>query len=71
MAYNPTVLADWQIAAEAEKGMPSPAEWRRRLGLREDEVLPYGRVAKLDSRRILNRRHARCLLYTSPSPRDS
>ncbi|HQM38232.1 MAG TPA: formate--tetrahydrofolate ligase, partial [Candidatus Bipolaricaulis anaerobius] len=59
MAYDPTVLADWQIAAEAEKGMPSPAEWRRRLGLREDEVLPYGRVAKLDSRRILNRRHAR------------
>lgn len=59
MAYDPTVLADWQIAAAAEKGMPSPAEWQRRLGLREDEVLPYGRVAKLDSRRILNRRRAR------------
>ena len=58
MVYDPTVLADWQIAAEAEKRMPSPAEWQRRLGLREDEVLPYGRVAKLDSRRILDRRRA-------------
>ncbi|GAB4306727.1 MAG: formate--tetrahydrofolate ligase [Candidatus Bipolaricaulota bacterium] len=55
MPYDPMKHADWQIAAEAEKGMPSPAEWRARLGLDEEELLPYGRIAKLDARRILRR----------------
>ena len=41
MPHDPTQLKDWQIAAKVEKAMPTPAEWRRRLGLRE-EVLPYG-----------------------------
>ena len=55
MAYDPMKLADWEIAAEAEKGMPSPSQWRKRLGLKAEEVLPYGRIAKLDARRILGR----------------
>ena len=55
MAYDPTKRADWEIAAEAEKGMPSPSEWQKRLGLKADEVLPYGPIAKLDTRRILDR----------------
>ncbi|MCX7750785.1 MAG: formate--tetrahydrofolate ligase [Candidatus Bipolaricaulota bacterium] len=55
MAYDPTKLADWEIAQAAERGMPSPQDWRNRLGLREDEVLPYGRVAKLHAERILAR----------------
>jgi formate--tetrahydrofolate ligase len=53
--YDPVKMKDWQIAAEAEKAMPTPAEWRKRLGLREEEVLPYGRVAKLDFRAIMER----------------
>ncbi|MFH1834261.1 MAG: formate--tetrahydrofolate ligase [bacterium] len=55
MPYDPVKMADWQIAAEAEKAMPSPAEWRDRMGLKEDEVLPYGRIAKLDFRAIVER----------------
>ncbi len=55
MPYDPVKMADWQIAAEAEKRMPTPGEWRARLGLREEEILPYGRIAKLHARRLLER----------------
>jgi len=41
-------MKDWQIAEAAEANMPSPEEWRERLGLEKDEILPYGRIAKLD-----------------------
>jgi formate--tetrahydrofolate ligase len=54
-AYDATVLADWQIAEAAEKHMPSPSDWRSRLGLEKDEVIPMGRVAKLDFLRIIDR----------------
>ncbi len=55
MPYDPTKLEDWQIAAEAEKNMPTPDEWREKLGLEEGEVIPYGRIAKLDFMKIYNR----------------
>jgi len=35
--------------------MPTPEEWRERLGLKKEEILPYGRIAKLDYRRIMER----------------
>jgi len=53
--YDPLKLADWEIAAEAERGMPAPEEWGERLGLRKEEVIPYGRIAKLDYLKILER----------------
>jgi len=55
MPYDPTKMADWQIAAEAEKNMPTPEEWRDRLGLQKDEVIPYGRICKLDFQKIYSR----------------
>lgn len=55
MPYDPTKLADWQIAAGAERAMPTPEEWAERLGLKKEEVIPYGRVAKLDHLRIYER----------------
>jgi formate--tetrahydrofolate ligase len=55
MPYDPTKLSDWQIAQEAEKDMPLPDEWRERLGLEKDEVIPYGRIAKLDFLKIIER----------------
>lgn len=55
MPYDPTKMADWEIARAAEAGMPSPRDWQRHLDLRDDEVLPYGRVAKLHGERILAR----------------
>ncbi len=55
MPYDPTKLADWEIAAEAERGMPTPEEWAERLGLRKDEIIPYGRICKLDYLKIYER----------------
>ena len=55
MAYDATKLADWQISEEAEKNMPSPEQWREKLGLQKDELLPMGRLAKLDFLKIFNR----------------
>ncbi len=55
MPYDPTKLADWEIAAEAEKHMPTPEEWAERLDLRKDEIIPYGRICKLDYLKIYER----------------
>ena len=55
MAYDATMIADWQIAAEAEKKLPTASEWRERLDLKEDEIIPYGRICKLDFMKIIDR----------------
>jgi methylenetetrahydrofolate dehydrogenase (NADP+)/methenyltetrahydrofolate cyclohydrolase/formyltetrahydrofolate synthetase len=55
MAYDVTKLKQWQISELAEANMPSPDEWRERLNLRKDEVIPYGRIAKLDFLKIMER----------------
>ena len=55
MAYNAVEMADWQISEAAEKNMPMPDEWRDKLGLEKDEVLPMGRLAKLDFLKIIDR----------------
>ncbi len=55
MAYDATKMADWQISEEAEKNMPMPEEWRAKLGLEADEMLPMGRLSKLDFLKIIKR----------------
>ena len=55
MAYDATKMADWQIAEEAERNMPTPEEWRDKLGLEKDEIMAYGRISKLDFLKIINR----------------
>ena len=55
MAYDATKMKDWQIAEAAEANMPMPEEWRERLGLEKDEILPYGRISKLDFLKIIDR----------------
>ncbi|MGB2876974.1 MAG: formate--tetrahydrofolate ligase [Dehalococcoidales bacterium] len=55
MAYDATKMKDWQIAEAAEPNMPSPEEWREQLGLEKDEMLPYGRISKLDFLKIIER----------------
>ena len=49
MAYDVSKMADWQIAEAAEEHMPNPEEWRQKLGLKKEEILAYGKVAKLAS----------------------
>ena len=55
MAYDATKMADWQISEAAEVNMPTPEKWREELGLMPDEILPMGRLAKLDFLKIMNR----------------
>ncbi len=55
MAYDATRIPDWQIAQAVEKNMPTPEEWRQKLGLEKDEVIPMGKVCKLDFLKIINR----------------
>ncbi len=55
MAYDVSKMADWQIADAAEEKMPTPDEWRTKLGLKKDEILAYGKVAKLDFLKIMER----------------
>jgi len=55
MPYDPTRMKDFEIAEAAIKNMPAPADWQERLGLEKDEVIPYGRICKLDSMKIIKR----------------
>ena len=55
MAYDAVKMADWQISEAAEKNMPTPDKWREKLELEKDEILPMGRLAKLDFLKIMNR----------------
>jgi methylenetetrahydrofolate dehydrogenase (NADP+)/methenyltetrahydrofolate cyclohydrolase/formyltetrahydrofolate synthetase len=55
MAYDATKMSDWQIAEDSEKNMPTPEEWREKLNLEKDEVMPYGRLCRLDFLKIIER----------------
>jgi methylenetetrahydrofolate dehydrogenase (NADP+)/methenyltetrahydrofolate cyclohydrolase/formyltetrahydrofolate synthetase len=55
VAYDAVKMKDWQISEAAEENMPTPDEWREKLGLQKDEMLPYGRIAKLDFLKIIDR----------------
>jgi formate--tetrahydrofolate ligase len=55
MAYDATQMQDWQISEAAEQRLPTPREWQERLGLQQDEVIPMGRLAKLDFLKIIER----------------
>ena len=52
---DPTIYKDWQIAEEAEKTLPSVEEFRQKMGLLPDEIIPYGKTPKLDFVKIMNR----------------
>jgi methylenetetrahydrofolate dehydrogenase (NADP+)/methenyltetrahydrofolate cyclohydrolase/formyltetrahydrofolate synthetase len=55
MAYDATKMKDWQIAEAAEGNMPTTDEWREKLNLQKDEIIPYGRLCRLDFLRIIER----------------
>jgi len=55
MPFNAVKMKDWQISEIAEKNMPSPDEWREKLDLKKDEILPFGRICKLNFMKILER----------------
>ncbi len=55
MAYDATKLMDWEISEQAEVNMPTPEQWMDKLGLKKDEMLPMGRLAKIDFLKIIER----------------
>jgi len=55
MAYDATKMKDWQIAEAAEEKMPTPDEWRERLNLQKDEIIPFGKLCRLDFMKIIER----------------
>ncbi|MEE8621010.1 MAG: formate--tetrahydrofolate ligase, partial [Syntrophobacteria bacterium] len=55
MAYDAVKMADWQISEAAEENMPTPDEWRDKLGLEADEIIPQGRLCRLDFMKIIDR----------------
>lgn len=55
MAYNAVEMSDWQISEAAEENMPTPEEWREKINLQKDEILPMGRLCKLDFLKIIER----------------
>ncbi|MFO7931412.1 MAG: formate--tetrahydrofolate ligase [Thermodesulfobacteriota bacterium] len=55
MAYDVSKMADWQISEAAEQNMPMPEEWMDKLGLSREEMIPMGRLSKLDFLKIMNR----------------
>ena len=55
MAYDAVKMKDWQISEAAEENMPTPDDWREKMGLQKDEILPFGKIAKLDFLKIIDR----------------
>ncbi len=55
MAYDATKMKDWQISEASEENMPTPDEWRERLNLQKDEIIPFGRLCRLDFLKIIER----------------
>jgi len=55
MAYDAVEMQDWQISEAAEENMPTPDEWAEKLGIQKNEILPMGRLCKLDFLKIMDR----------------
>jgi formate--tetrahydrofolate ligase len=52
---DPRKLADWQIAEIAEEDMPGVDQAQEMLGLKKEEIIPMGRLCRLDFIKIMER----------------
>jgi methylenetetrahydrofolate dehydrogenase (NADP+)/methenyltetrahydrofolate cyclohydrolase/formyltetrahydrofolate synthetase len=59
VAYDAVKMKDWQISEAAEENMPTPDQWREKLNLQKDEIIPYGRLCRLDFMKIIERLKAK------------
>jgi len=55
MAWDPTVLKDWQIAEAAEGNIPTTEKYQEMMGLQKDEIIPYGKTPKIDFLKVIDR----------------
>jgi len=59
VAYDATKLKDWQISEASEENMPTPDDWREKLNLQKDEIIPFGKLCRLDFMKIIERLKSR------------
>jgi formate--tetrahydrofolate ligase len=52
---DPRKLPDWQVAEIAEETMPTVDEWQDKLGLKKDEIIPMGKLCRLDFMKVIDR----------------
>jgi formate--tetrahydrofolate ligase len=52
---DPRKLPDWQVAEIAEEAMPTVEEWQDKLGLKKDEIIPMGKLCRLDFMKVIDR----------------
>jgi formate--tetrahydrofolate ligase len=52
---DPRKLPDWQVAEIAEETMPTIDEWQDKLGLKKDEIIPMGKLCRLDFMKVIDR----------------
>jgi methylenetetrahydrofolate dehydrogenase (NADP+)/methenyltetrahydrofolate cyclohydrolase/formyltetrahydrofolate synthetase len=55
MSYDATKMADWQISEAAEASMKSIWQLQEDLGLTKDEIIPYGRIGRVNFAAIMER----------------
>jgi methylenetetrahydrofolate dehydrogenase (NADP+)/methenyltetrahydrofolate cyclohydrolase/formyltetrahydrofolate synthetase len=55
MAYDATKMADWQISEAAEAQMKSVWQLQDEIGLAKDEIIPYGRIGRVNFAAIMER----------------
>ena len=52
---DPTQHKDWEIAEDAMKHLPPLEYFKEKMGLLDDEIIPYGKTPKLDFLKIMER----------------
>ena len=55
MAYDATKMADWQISEAAETRMKNIWQLQDDLGLTKDEIIPDGRIGRVNFAGIMER----------------
>ena len=52
---DPRKLPDWQVAEIAEETMPTVQEAQEKLGLKKEEIIPMGKLCRLDFMKVIER----------------
>ena len=52
---DPTQHKDWEIAEDAMKNLPPLEYFKEKMGLLDDEIIPFGKTPKLDFLKIMER----------------
>jgi formate--tetrahydrofolate ligase len=55
MAYDATKMKDWEISEAAEEHMKSIWELGEGMGLDRDEIIPYGRIGRVNFMKVMER----------------